>query len=80
MNPKPGNRNSIRIGGDASAPVVAGNGNIVEVSDGQGTSEAAGQLPLHGQRNKAEDRGSVFAVTHGDMHIQQAGEPRNPEE
>ncbi|MFR9791194.1 hypothetical protein ACL07V_21460 [Streptomyces sp. MB22_4] len=60
-------RHSIRIGGDACGPVVAGNGNRVEVhQDGPGTDpEAAGPT----QNNTAEGHGTVFTVMNGDLHV-----------
>ena len=71
MSSASGDRYSIRIGRDAYAPVVAGHDNVVETPPAQ--SE-----PIHededralgaSQRNSAKDHGTVFAVTHGDMHI-----------
>ncbi|BBC95989.1 hypothetical protein SRO_4813 [Streptomyces rochei] len=70
MTPAPGKApmsrapgNSIRIGGDASGPVVAGNDNRVEVP--QAAPEAAGPV----QNNTADGHGTVYTVMNGDLHV-----------
>ncbi|MFF8989831.1 hypothetical protein ACF09H_07735 [Streptomyces sp. NPDC014983] len=69
-------RHSVRIGGDASGPVVAGNDNRVEVhQDGPGADpEAAGPT----QNNTAEGHGTVFTVMNGDLHVHHEA-PETPE-
>ncbi|MDA0563847.1 hypothetical protein LG943_05825 [Streptomonospora sp. S1-112] len=75
-------RYSITIGGNASGPVVAGNHNRVEAAERRDAAEAAASAeagpaaptphsPHYRQRNEAADHGTVFAVTHGDMHVHQ---------
>jgi hypothetical protein len=59
------NRYTIRIGGDASGVVVAGDDNRVEVHEPPGSI----------QTNTAHDHGTVYAVTDGDMHIHDAPPP-----
>jgi len=51
-------QNSIRIGRDATGPVVAGRYNVVE-----------SQQPTATQENSAKDEGTVYAVTNGDLHV-----------
>ncbi|WP_197319961.1 hypothetical protein [Saccharomonospora sp. NB11] len=63
MSAQEGDRYSVSIGGDATGPVVAGHGNVVETrpsDDGAQPSE---------QRNSVHDQGTLFAVTNGDMHV-----------
>lgn len=65
MSRAPGN--SIRIGGDASGPVVAGNDNRVEVRQAapEADREAAGPV----QNNAADGHGTVYTVMNGDLHV-----------
>ncbi|WP_234347634.1 hypothetical protein [Streptomyces specialis] len=66
-----GDEYTIRIGGNASGPVVAGHDNHVEVHH-----PAPGPQPEpvpSTQTNTAKDHGTVYAVTHGDMHIHHDG-------
>jgi hypothetical protein len=58
-------RFTIRIGGDASGPVVAGHGNTVE------THQPA---PESTQTNTANEHATVFTVMHGDMHVHRDAE------
>ncbi|QHC29490.1 MULTISPECIES: hypothetical protein [unclassified Streptomyces] len=60
-------RDSIRIGGDAFGPVVAGNDNRVEVRQAapEAGREAAGPV----QNNTAKDHGTVYTVMTGDLHV-----------
>ncbi|WP_326723086.1 MULTISPECIES: hypothetical protein [unclassified Streptomyces] len=52
-------RNEIHIGGNASAPVVAGDNNQVKVV----------QPAESTQTNTAKDNGTLYGVTNGDIHI-----------
>jgi hypothetical protein len=66
-----GDEITIRIGGDASCPVIAGHHNHVEVHHPAPASQLApGSEPVTStQTNTAKDHGTVYAVTNGDMHI-----------
>ncbi|MFC0597451.1 hypothetical protein [Streptomyces palmae] len=96
MPPTPGDQISIRIGGDASAPVVAGHRNQVEVhqsppAEQPGPPEqpgAAGEAATQPARpagstrmtNTANDQASVFSVMNGELHIHHAQPPTTPED
>jgi hypothetical protein len=60
-------RNTIRIGGNASGPVVAGNDNRVEVR--QAAPESAAEDGGPAMTNTAKDHGTVYAVMNGEMHV-----------
>ncbi|WP_234313614.1 hypothetical protein [Streptomyces sp. NBRC 109706] len=64
-----GDELTIRIGGNASGPVVAGHWNHVEAHQPAPTSPPEPQPALATQTNTAQDHGTVNAVTNGDMHI-----------
>lgn len=85
MTSPPGDRFTVRIGGDASGPVVAGHGNHVEVHQelpGAGSGDTpAPEQPAPGpatQTNTAKDHASVFTVMNGEMHIHQGDGPQTP--
>ncbi|WKX73164.1 hypothetical protein [Streptomyces sp. XD-27] len=83
MAPASGDQYTIRIGGDASGPVVAGRGNRVDVrqtppgtpsgapsgAEPESTPGDESQAPGPVQTNTANDHGSVFTVMNGEMHI-----------
>ncbi|MBV2364495.1 hypothetical protein [Streptomonospora nanhaiensis] len=73
MSEPTGGRYSVSIGGDASGPVVAGHDNTLEITERRDTAEGAATDPgtRYAQDNRAADRGTVFAVSHGDMHVHQ---------
>ncbi|MFF9345869.1 hypothetical protein [Streptomyces sp. NPDC014734] len=75
-------RNTIRIGGDASGPVVAGDGSRVEVrhapadpapadtaSADNGAADTALADTAPTQNNTAKGHGTLFAVLEGDVHV-----------
>lgn len=66
-----GDRFTIRIGGDASGPVVAGHGNIVETHQ---PAEDETATPGSSQTNTANEHGTVFTVMHGDLHVHRDAE------
>ncbi|MEU8968391.1 hypothetical protein AB0D11_03795 [Streptomyces monashensis] len=72
-------RNTIRIGGDASGPVVAGDDNRVEVrrvAPEPAPEPAAEPVPADNgptQINTAEDNGTLFTVMNGELHVHQHG-------
>ncbi|MCX4693666.1 hypothetical protein [Streptomyces sp. NBC_01408] len=68
-----GDRFTIRIGGDASAPVVAGHHNHVEVHRAAepAVADEPGQAPGATQTNTASDHASVYTVMNGELHIHQ---------
>ncbi|WP_369205797.1 hypothetical protein [Streptomyces sp. PU-14G] len=72
MAPPPDNRYSVRIGGDASGPVVAGHDNHVEVQQAPAADASAegGNTP-NTQTNTANDNASVYTVMNGELHIHQ---------
>ena len=59
MAKEPGDRYSVRIGGDAAGPVVVGDENVV----------SAGPV----QHNTAKGHGTIYAVQDGDMHANEDG-------
>ncbi|MFC9932228.1 hypothetical protein [Streptomyces sp. NPDC127190] len=61
-------RNTVRIGGDAHGPVVAGNDNKVEMRQDT-PSEAAEGAGAPTQNNTAKDHGTVFSVMNGELHL-----------
>lgn len=63
-------RFTIRIGGDATGPVVAGHGNTVETH--QPAEE--NKTPESAQTNTANEHGTVFTVMHGDLHVHRDAE------
>ncbi|MFI1797853.1 hypothetical protein ACH427_10900 [Streptomyces sp. NPDC020379] len=73
--PSQGDRNTIRIGGDASGPVVAGHDNHVEIHHAPpaiGTGSAPDEPPDatgSAQINTADGHGTVFTVMNSDMHV-----------
>lgn len=72
-----GDQFTIRIGGAASGPVVAGHGNRVEAHQPQTGNMSADEPPSPDatQTNTANEHGTVFTVMNGDMHIHQADDP-----
>ncbi|MFE7526364.1 hypothetical protein ACFU7Y_11635 [Kitasatospora sp. NPDC057542] len=78
MPPESGDRYTIRIGGDATAPVVVGHDNHVEVTNpqpGAGTEEPPA-VPASGagdstMNNTASGHSTVYAAMHGDIHVHQ---------
>ncbi|QKW10096.1 hypothetical protein HUT18_30425 [Streptomyces sp. NA04227] len=79
-----GDRYSIRIGGDAAGPVVAGNENRVEVHQSEPATSADGarageQEPAApSQTNTAKDHSSLYTVMNGEMHIHRDASPQAP--
>jgi len=79
MSANSGDRFSIRIGGNASGPVVAGHNNHIEDHHLESPPQPDAtppeeHLPAESvQTNNARERGTVFAVTNGDMHVRQEG-------
>lgn len=74
----PGNRYTIRITGDASGPVVAGDDNHVEVHQPPTAAAVPAEpAPPAGptQTNTAHDHGTVYTVMRGEMHIHHADRP-----
>lgn len=75
MTSASGDRFAIRIGGDASGPVVAGRENHIEVHHGQPDSQVDSvpsggrQNPRSTQTNTANDHGTVCTVMNGELHI-----------
>ncbi|KUJ66228.1 hypothetical protein ACZ90_39285 [Streptomyces albus subsp. albus] len=74
MASEEGDRFTIRIGGDASGPVVAGHDNRVEVHQTQPDPQPSGPH----MTNTANDQATVYTVQNGQIHIHQgpAGPPR----
>ncbi|UNS97077.1 hypothetical protein MMF93_11575 [Streptomyces tubbatahanensis] len=76
MAPAPDNSYSVRVGGDASGPVVAGHDNRVETRHAPaGGASGAGDEPGNTpdtQTNTASDNASVYTVMNGELHIHQA--------
>jgi len=62
--PTPG---GIHIKGDVSGTIVQGDGNHVTTHRVDASTPAESRPPH--QQNSAEDHGTVYAVTHGTMHI-----------
>ncbi|MFE2845410.1 hypothetical protein ACWC0A_15235 [Streptomyces scopuliridis] len=62
-------RNTVRIGGNASGPVVVGDDNRVEVRQAAPEPEPAESGPV--QINIAKDHGTLFAVQEGSQDIDQ---------
>ncbi|MET3986472.1 hypothetical protein [Streptomyces sp. PvR034] len=60
---------TIRIGRDAKGPVIVGDDNRV------GTGTPAEPAPGSEQSNRANDHGTVYAVTDGDMHVHHDNTP-----
>ncbi|MFF2810452.1 hypothetical protein ACFVT2_25440 [Streptomyces sp. NPDC058000] len=85
MAPAAGDRFTIRIGGDASGPVVAGHENHVEVHQDPpdartgSTPAQEEQPPGPTQTNTAKDHASVFTVMNGELHIHHDG-PTAPDQ
>ncbi|MEU6080180.1 hypothetical protein [Streptomyces sp. NPDC047108] len=74
-SPASGDEFTIRIGGDVSGPLVVGHNNCVEVQHPAPTPRSVPESePVTStQTNTAKDRGTVYAVTGGDMHIHHDG-------
>ncbi|MFJ3725302.1 hypothetical protein ACIPYQ_22390 [Streptomyces sp. NPDC090045] len=92
MTSTPGDRFTIRIGGDASGPVVAGHENHVEIhqdrpptpagdiaSPDTDTDTDTGTGTGADQINTANDHGTVYTVMQGDLHIHHEGSGEAPE-
>ncbi|MGH4028602.1 hypothetical protein ACQB60_06650 [Actinomycetota bacterium Odt1-20B] len=62
--------NNVRIG-KASGPVVAGDGNHVEIHHAAPEPAPAESGPT--QNNTAKDHGTLFTVMKGDLHVHQDG-------
>lgn len=75
MTSSSGGRFTIRIGGDASGPVVAGHDNLVEVH-GDGGEGREGGGPT--QSNAAHDHGTVYTVMNGELHVHPYTAPQDP--
>ncbi|MEU2604102.1 hypothetical protein [Streptomyces albus] len=75
MTSSSGGRFTIRIGGDASGPVVAGHDNHVEVH-GDGGEGREGGGPT--QSNAAHDHGTVYTVMNGELHVHPYTTPQDP--
>ncbi|MFG2721829.1 hypothetical protein ACGFW5_26615 [Streptomyces sp. NPDC048416] len=86
-------RNSIRIGGSASGPVVAGNDNRVEVrhsppapdtpttpTPAAAAAAAVAEESGPTQTNTAKDHGTVYTVMNGELHVHhdEPGAPSTP--
>lgn len=72
-----GDQFTIRIGGDASGPVVAGHGNRVETHEPQTEAAPADEprRPDATQTNTAHEHGTVYTVMNGDMHVHHTDDP-----
>ncbi|WP_330332620.1 hypothetical protein OHS33_24850 [Streptomyces sp. NBC_00536] len=77
-NPPDNRQVTIRIGGDASGPVIVGDRNRVETREP--AQESPGEEAKSEQRNTAKDHGTVYAVTQGDMHVHHTGAPLEAQE
>ncbi|MET7303183.1 hypothetical protein [Embleya sp. NPDC005575] len=66
-----GERFTVRIGGDASGPVVVGHDIRVEVHEAKPGTPAAqeDEAPGSTQTNTAEDHATINSVMHGEQHI-----------
>ncbi|MBT2411972.1 hypothetical protein J7I94_15570 [Streptomyces sp. ISL-12] len=62
---KPPAHNSVHIGGDAHGPVVAGDGNRVDVRTPEPTAQPAGPA-MH---NTADQGATVYAVMNGNQYL-----------
>ncbi|MEU1409868.1 hypothetical protein ABZ471_48155 [Streptomyces sp. NPDC005728] len=62
-------RNTVRIGGNASGPVVVGDRNRVEVRQAAPEPEPAESGPV--QISIAKDHGTIFAVQEGSQDVDQ---------
>ncbi|MEU2083820.1 hypothetical protein ABZ569_18365 [Streptomyces albus] len=74
MTSSSGGRFTIRIGGDASGPVVAGHDNHVEVHGDGGEDRESGPT----QSNAAHDHGTVYTVMNGELHVHPYTAPQDP--
>ncbi|UCM91264.1 hypothetical protein [Streptomyces marincola] len=77
MTTTQGDHYSVHIGGDLTGSVVVGHGNHVEshhVPAPQSSADGGTRAPAS-QTNTARDRGTVYAVTDGDMHVHQYSAP-----
>ncbi|MFF8281761.1 hypothetical protein ACF06W_03455 [Streptomyces albus] len=74
MTSSSGGRFTIRIGGDASGPVVAGHDNHVEVHGDGGEGRESGPT----QSNAAHDHGTVYTVMNGELHVHPYTTSQNP--
>ncbi|GCD93091.1 hypothetical protein [Embleya hyalina] len=64
-----GDRYSIRIGGDASGPVVAGHDIHIETARSEPSAARVDEPSGDTQTNTAEDHATVYAVMDGEQHI-----------
>ncbi|WP_043238660.1 hypothetical protein [Streptomyces violaceusniger] len=71
-----GDRFTIRIGGDASGPVVAGHDNKVEVRRPSEPDAESGPT----QTTTVRDHGTAYTVMNGELHIHHDSSARPPEE
>ncbi|MET9857981.1 hypothetical protein ABZY93_01445 [Streptomyces smyrnaeus] len=82
MRPAPGDSFSVRIGGDASGPVVAGHDNHVEVHRPADGSTPSGD-PADGgptQTNTADGNSTMYTVMNGELHVHHENESGEPPE
>jgi hypothetical protein len=70
-----GDRYRIHIGGNAAGPVVAGDNNHIEAAPPPADDDARA---ASSQTNTAHDRGTVYAVQYGDLHVHQHPAPSRP--
>ncbi|MET8544331.1 hypothetical protein ABZW03_27365 [Kitasatospora sp. NPDC004799] len=76
MPAESGDRYTVRIGGDATAPIVVGHDNHVEVTSpqpaapgpeaGSGAGSGAGDSTMN---NTASGHSTVYTAMHGDIHV-----------
>ncbi|MBH5333387.1 hypothetical protein IHE55_00635 [Streptomyces pactum] len=76
MTSPTGDQYTVKIGGDASGPVVVGRDNHVEVHQdrpeaGSGGTPSEAQPPPGPttQTNTAKDHASLFTVMNGELHV-----------
>lgn len=66
-----GDQYNVRIGGDATGPVVVGGDNQVEVTNPAPPKTDGASTPAAdpGQHNIARDHGTLYSGQHGELHI-----------
>ncbi|WP_078500707.1 hypothetical protein [Wenjunlia vitaminophila] len=75
MPPSTGDQYTIRIGGDASGPVVAGHDNQVEVHQPGESDADAGAT----QKTTVRDHGTSYTVMRGELNIHHGAPGRSSE-
>ncbi|MGW0732270.1 hypothetical protein [Streptomyces sp. NPDC002851] len=78
MTKSSGDRFTIRIGGDANGPVVAGHENQVEVHKPQSEPQSEPRPPADEdsgsiQENVAKDNAALYTVQNGELHVHHDG-------